>query len=107
MRPDDLQGEARTLFEEWRAWGCTEAEALDLVERSGLLGGNPYAQQVYEASASFSGQLRVWRVLWRWVVVARSFPLFVDPSGIRTGRSTSMSGGSTSRSFVGRVVRGE
>jgi hypothetical protein len=50
VRPDELQGEAATLFEEWRAWGCTTEEAMDLVRRSGLLGGNPYALQVYESS---------------------------------------------------------
>jgi hypothetical protein len=60
MRGDELKGEARTLYEEWRAWGCTEAEALDLVERSGLLGGNPYELRAYEASrAVFRSSPRV------------------------------------------------
>jgi hypothetical protein len=53
MRGDELAGEAAVLYEEWRAWGCTEAEAIDLVERSGLLGGNPHERQVYEATRSF------------------------------------------------------
>ncbi len=37
MRPADLPGEARELFEGWRALGRTEAQALDEVQRSGVL----------------------------------------------------------------------
>jgi hypothetical protein len=33
-----LIGPARTLFESWRAVGYTEAQALDAVERSGIVG---------------------------------------------------------------------
>jgi hypothetical protein len=55
VRASDLTGEAAVLYLEWRKWGCSEAEALDLVERSGLLGSNPYEQAVYEASRSVFG----------------------------------------------------
>jgi len=37
MRPADLPGEARELYEAWRVLGRTEAQAVDEVQRSGLL----------------------------------------------------------------------
>jgi len=37
VRAQDLTGEARRLFEEWRGLGYTEYQALDRVRRSGLV----------------------------------------------------------------------
>jgi hypothetical protein len=37
VKSSDLRGEAKQLFEEWRQLGYTEAQALDRVERSGLV----------------------------------------------------------------------
>jgi hypothetical protein len=37
MRAEDREGEAQELFEGWRGFGYSEAEALDLVARSGVV----------------------------------------------------------------------
>ena len=37
MKASELKGEAKQLFEEWRSLGYTEAQALDRVQRSGLV----------------------------------------------------------------------
>jgi hypothetical protein len=37
VKASDLTGEAKELFEEWRALGYTERQALDRVERSGVV----------------------------------------------------------------------
>jgi hypothetical protein len=37
MRAQNLKGQAKELFEQWRALGYTEAQALDRVQRSGLV----------------------------------------------------------------------
>ncbi|WP_433541160.1 hypothetical protein ACQP10_08525 [Streptosporangium sandarakinum] len=37
MRATDLQGEAKRVFDSWRAAGYTETQALEEVERSGVL----------------------------------------------------------------------
>ncbi|MEU6036904.1 hypothetical protein ABZ801_15995 [Actinomadura sp. NPDC047616] len=38
MRPEDLTGEAREVYEAWRGVGLSEPRALDEVRRSGLSG---------------------------------------------------------------------
>jgi hypothetical protein len=48
VKPSDLQGEARELYESWRDLGYSEVAALDLVQRSGLIGVNEHVRQVYE-----------------------------------------------------------
>jgi hypothetical protein len=37
MRAQDLTGEAKELYEEWRSLGYTERQALDRVQRSGVV----------------------------------------------------------------------
>jgi hypothetical protein len=50
MNAKDLEGEARRLFESYRSAGYSEGEALDLVQRSGLVRvAHPSARRTHNA----------------------------------------------------------